>query len=86
MYIVVFVIINIKFDQMIKEFNINFTEKKILSVYQKVREYPWSSMPNLDGWDHGTNKTYLKELCDYWVNDFDWKKHELELNKFSNFT
>ena len=70
---------------MIKEFNINFTEKEISSIHQKIKEYPWSSISNLDGWDHGTNKTYLKELCDYWINNFDWRKHEIELNKFSNF-
>ena len=69
---------------MIKEFNINFTEKEISSIYQKIKEYPWSSISNLDGWDHGTNKTYLKELCDHWINNFDWRKHEIELNKFSN--
>ena len=35
--------------------------------------------------DHGTNKNYLKELCEYWVSDFDWKKHEKLINSFSNF-
>ena len=70
---------------MIKEFNISFTEKEISSIYQKIKEYPWSSISNLDGWDHGTNKTYLKELCDHWISNFDWRKHEIELNEFSNF-
>ena len=71
---------------MIKEFNVNFTEKEISLVYQKVKDYPWDSMVDLENWDHGTNKNYLKELCDYWIKDFDWSKHQLELNKFSNFT
>ena len=71
---------------MIKEFNINFTEKVISLIYQKVKDYPWDSIVDLESWDHGTNKEYLKELCNYWVKDFDWDKHELELNKFSNFT
>ena len=71
---------------MIKEFNVNFTEKEISLVYQKVKDYPWDSITDLENWDHGTNKSYLKELCDYWIKDFDWSKHQLELNKFSNFT
>ena len=69
---------------MIKEFNINFTKEEISLIYQKVKDYPWDSIANLENWDHGTNKEYLKELCNYWVKDFDWGKHELELNKFSN--
>jgi microsomal epoxide hydrolase len=71
---------------MIKEFNINFTKKEISLIYQKVKEYPWDSIANLEKWDHGTNKSYLKELCKYWVTDFDWNKQETELNKLSNFT
>ena len=71
---------------MIRDFNINFTEKEISSIYQKIKGYPWNSITDLEGWEHGTNKTYLKELCDYWIKDFDWGKHQLELNKFSNFT
>ncbi|MDC0481566.1 epoxide hydrolase N-terminal domain-containing protein, partial [Candidatus Pelagibacter sp.] len=71
---------------MIKEFNVNFTEKEISLVYQKVKDYPWDSITDLENWDHGTNKGYLKELCDYWIKDFNWNKHQLELNKFSNFT
>ena len=52
---------------MIKEFNINFSEKEISLIYQKVKDYPWDSVKDLDGWEHGTNKKYLKELCDYWI-------------------
>ena len=70
---------------MITDFNINFTEKEISSIYQKIKDYPWNSISDLEGWEHGTNNTYLKELCDYWINEFDWQKHEVELNKFQNF-
>ena len=61
---------------MMRDFKVNFTEKEVSSVYQKIKDYPWDTMPELDGWEHGTNKKYLKELCDYWVSEFDWHKHE----------
>jgi microsomal epoxide hydrolase len=70
---------------MITDFNVNFTEKEISPIYQKIKDYPWNSIPDLEGWEHGTNKTYLKELCDYWINEFDWQKHQVEINKFQNF-
>ena len=70
---------------MIKEFNVNFTEKEISLLYQKVKDYPWDSITDLDSWEHGTNKSYLKKLCKYWVSDFNWKKHEKLINRFSNF-
>ena len=70
---------------MIRDFNINFNEKEISSIYQKIKDYPWNSIQDLEGWEHGTNKAYLKELCDYWISEFDWQKHQDELNKFQNF-
>ena len=71
---------------MIKEFKVNYTEKEISLIYQKVKDYPWDSIKDLDGWEHGTNKKYLKDLCDYWITKFDWSKHESEMNKFKNYT
>ena len=70
---------------MMRDFKVNFTEKEISLVYQKIKDYPWDSIPDLEGWEHGTNKTYLKELCDYWINEFDWQKHEKQINNFENF-
>ena len=37
------------------------------------------------GWEYGTNAAYLKELVDYWQNDFDWRAQERELNQFDQF-
>ena len=70
---------------MIKEFNINVSSEQIFNINSKIKSYPWSSIEDMDGWTHGTNKIYLKELCEYWASDFDWKKHEKLINSFSNF-
>lgn len=40
---------------------------------------------NNDKWEKGTNEPYLKELCSYWADGFDWKKQEVYLNTFSHF-
>jgi pimeloyl-ACP methyl ester carboxylesterase len=70
---------------MIKEFNISYSEKEILTIYNKIKDYPWQSMPSVDHWKYGTNYKYLKTLCDYWINNFKWKDHEKLINSFSNF-
>jgi len=38
------------------------------------------------GWDYGTDRSYLEELCDYWRGSYDWRKHEAELNSYDQFT
>ena len=41
-------------------------------------------IPNT-GWDYGTDMVYLRELIDYWRNDFDWREQESALNEFDQF-
>lgn len=36
-------------------------------------------------WQYGTNLTYLKELVDYWLHQYDWRRHEREMNTFSHY-
>ncbi|MDB2470979.1 epoxide hydrolase [Candidatus Pelagibacter bacterium] len=71
---------------MIKPFKLNIPNKVLQEIYTKVKNYPWHEMPDDDGWKYGSNLDYMKEISSYWVNDFDWRKHEAEINKFSNFT
>ena len=37
------------------------------------------------GWDYGTNLAYLKNLVDYWRNQYDWRAQEKRLNEFDQF-
>ena len=67
---------------MIKEFKINTSDDEISNINLRIRKYPWSSIEDINDWSLGTNKDYLKELCEYWVSDFDWKMHENLINSF----
>jgi len=42
-------------------------------------------MPDDGGWAYGTHLGYMKELCAYWLNEFDWRKQEAAINRFSHF-
>jgi pimeloyl-ACP methyl ester carboxylesterase len=71
---------------MIKPFKVNVSDSILKEINTKVKNYPWHEMPKDGGWEYGTNLDYMKEISDYWINKFDWKKHEEKINKFSNFT
>ena len=36
------------------------------------------------GWDYGTDGAYLRELCSYWRDKFDWRAQEALLNRFDH--
>ena len=70
---------------MINPFKVNISNQVLDSIYAKVKKYPWHEMPDDGGWKYGTNLDYMKEITNYWVSDFDWRKHEAHINNFSNF-
>jgi len=70
---------------MIKPFKLNVSDNILKEINVKVKNFPWHEMPVDGGWNYGTNLEYMKEFSEYWVNKFNWKKHEDKINKFSNF-
>ena len=47
---------------MIEPFRINISNQTIENIYDKIKKYPWNEMPDINGWDHGTNFSYIKEI------------------------
>ncbi len=70
---------------MIKPFKVDISEKILLNIYSKVKNYEWHEIPDDGGWDYGTNLDYMKEFSKYWVEKFNWRKTEEKINRFKNF-
>lgn len=70
---------------MIHPFRINVPDKTLEQIHTQVADYPWHEMPDDGGWAYGTHLGYMKELCAYWINEFDWRKQEAAINRFSHF-
>src|SRR5258708_36741293 len=37
------------------------------------------------GWEYGIPSDYLRELVDYWRDEYDWRAHEEQLNQLAHF-
>ena len=70
----------------IKPFQISIPDETLEQISEKVSGYNWHYMPDDGGWSYGTNLDYMKELCAYWVEEYDWRRHESMLNRFPQFT
>ena len=68
----------------VSPFKLNVPESTLNRIRNRIAEYPWHAqrMPDDGGWAYGTNLDYLKELCDYWLEEYDWRQHEATINRF----
>ncbi len=68
----------------IRPFRIEVPGRTLQRIRQRVVDYRWHEMPADGGWEYGANLDYMREFCAYWVHEFDWRRHERELNAFSH--
>ena len=66
-------------------FKIEIADEVLEDMRRRIADTRWpDEIPNSD-WDYGSNMAYVRELADYWLNEFDWRKQEATLNEFSQF-
>lgn len=70
----------------VRPFRLDVPGKTLTRIRARVEEFPWHEMPDDGGWAYGTNLDYMKELCAYWLDEFDWRKHEAGINRFTHYT
>ena len=68
-----------------KSFKISIQQSILDDLKTRISHTRWTDEIENSKWEHGTNKSWLKELCDYWQKDFDWRKQEEHLNSFAHF-
>jgi pimeloyl-ACP methyl ester carboxylesterase len=68
-----------------KSFKINIKQFILDDLRNRIENTRWPDEIENAKWEYGTSKTYLKELCNYWLHDFDWRKQETYLNSFRHF-
>jgi microsomal epoxide hydrolase len=68
-----------------RRFVISVPDNTLAQIRARVAAFPWHEMPDDGGWQYGTNLDYMKELCAYWVEEFDWRRQEAALNRFSHY-
>jgi microsomal epoxide hydrolase len=45
----------------------------------------WTEQIDGAGWDYGADISYVRELCEYWRDGYDWRLHEARLNEHPQF-
>lgn len=61
------------------------TEADLADLRSRLRGTRWPDGLDEDGWSAGTDLGYLRELVDYWIEEFDWGAQEAALSSSPRF-
>jgi microsomal epoxide hydrolase len=66
-------------------FRIDVTDQEIADLRERIHDTRWIDQLPDSGWSYGTDLSYLRPLARYWADEYDWRRHEAELNSFPQF-
>ncbi|HYI57297.1 MAG TPA: epoxide hydrolase N-terminal domain-containing protein, partial [Microlunatus sp.] len=72
-------------DLVVQRFRIAVPAAELDDLHDRIRRTRWPQSWSDDGWTRGVPIDYLRHLADYWLNHYDWRRAEAELNTIPQF-
>jgi epoxide hydrolase len=70
----------------IAPFRIATPDEQLTDLRDRLRATRWPEAETVDDWSQGIPLAYVKELCRYWSDEYDWRRTESRLNSIPQFT
>jgi microsomal epoxide hydrolase len=68
-------------------FTINIPDTKLAAIRARVEAYSWFPAPaNEQGFAYGMSTPVMQDIQRYWLETYDWRAAEAELNRWPQFT
>jgi pimeloyl-ACP methyl ester carboxylesterase len=72
-------------SEQITPFQIDIPETDLEDLRRRLRQTRWPEAEPVDDWSQGVPLAYVRDLCDYWLDSYDWRACEQSLNRFPQF-
>jgi pimeloyl-ACP methyl ester carboxylesterase len=66
-------------------FHIGVPEGELRDLRSRLEHTRWPEAETVDDWSQGVPLGYLRELCRYWAEGYDWRSTEARLNALPQF-
>jgi epoxide hydrolase len=66
-------------------FRVSLSEAAIDDLRERLRRTRWPEPATAGGWSQGTPLAWVRELCRYWLEDYDFGAAQERLNQFPQF-
>lgn len=70
----------------IEPFRIAIGDDVLDDLRARLRNTRWPEAAPVDDWSQGTPLPWIKDVCQYWADTYDWRAREALLNRFPQFT
>jgi epoxide hydrolase-like protein len=67
------------------EFRVEIDEAELRDLRQRLERTRWPEEETVEDWSQGVPRAYLKDLCGYWAEKYDWRATEARLNALPQF-
>jgi pimeloyl-ACP methyl ester carboxylesterase len=65
---------------MIRPYLVHVPDADLADLADRLRRTRWPEAETVDDASQGVQLGYLRELCQYWATDYDWRRYETRLN------
>jgi epoxide hydrolase len=69
----------------IRPFRVDVPDQSLVDLRRRLQQTRWPEAETAGGWRQGVPLSYLKGLCEYWANGYDWRRAEARLNAWPQF-
>jgi epoxide hydrolase len=69
----------------VESFRIDVPEAELEDLRRRLRTTRWPERETVEDWSQGVPLGYLRELCDHWAREYDWRATEARLNALPQF-
>ena len=69
----------------VKPFRIEVSEAELRDLRQRLKQTRWPEHETVADWSQGVPLAYVRELCGYWCERYDWRATERRLNALPQF-
>lgn len=66
-------------------FEIAVGDDQLNDLHERLARTRWVEPETVEDWSQGIPLAYMREICEYWTNSYDWPTRQERLNQFPQF-
>ena len=70
-------------------YKIDVAAARLDGIRDRVRAFrweAWSEPDDAEDWRYGPPVVFMRQLCAYWLNNYDWRQQQRAMNASPQFT